>query len=721
MAKTRILNHKADYGKQLTVHYITDDDEAVRACDDLLTEKVIGYDIETTYADGYASDPQAGLDPFRSRIRLVQFGKIDGTIYVLDLFALSGKAEAAIRRVLESGTVKTGHNLKFDVKFARHHLKAIRFGKLFCTELTSRLVACGREWKRVSLARAADKYLNVKLSKEEQRSDWSLPKLSDKQLVYAAQDAYIVLPLRERLIVEIQRLAIVNTVKLEMDALDPVCAMELAGFRLLPDRWLEAEVFAHARRIEVSEYIWKALEEIAPQQALIEHTPLFKIGSQQIMSELLTDFGIELPEADEPKSKEKQEKTKKTKKKAATLDDDSLGLLFGDASPVEAATATAPVKTRGRWEGNRLVFDEPEDEPEARKPAAPRKTTRNWKIKPLADRFEIIAYLIEWRELNKRKTSYGEKYLSNINPATGRIHADYDPLRAVTGRYSCAKPNLQQIPRLPIYRRCFVPTDGFVFVGADYSQIELRLLAEFSGDPGFIEAFKSGLDFHDATTLQMFTEELVGAFPDGATMPPAKGTPEYDTWKKTEGFVTWTKYRTYAKNINFGIPYGMGAGTLALRTGMTFEEASEHLENYKTRFPHVIQYLNKCAAMVRRTHEIRTVSGRIAHFDFNADDKRSVAGAERNGKNTPIQGGNADILKRALRLLFDLMVEEGHVQNDTIRIVNIVHDEIITEARIGYEKAACELLEKAMLAAAHEVLKEVPVLVEADVSTEWKK
>jgi len=689
----RNLEHVSITGQKLNIFVVESDDDVRIAVSDLSAAQTIGFDTETTYKLGFEQDPQAGLDPYRSRLRLIQLAKRDGTVYVIDNFKITAVGRALIAELLSSdANIKVGHNLKFDIKMTRYHLGIVRFGKIFCTEIVSRLVTSGIEFLRISLMRSAAEHLGVAIDKEEQRSDWSKKNLTLQQLRYAAEDAFVPLLIREVLVKKVIELDIVNVTRLELEALDAVCVMELTGFKLVEERWLEAEGTMEQRRIEVAEKIWDALEDVEPQRRLMANTPLFKIGSQQIMTELLLDFGIELPETG-------KEKKARPKKKKTTLNDVSTGLLFGDIS-----TSSSSIHV-----------------PKTKDLDPKRKTTRNWKIKPLADRFAIISLLIEWRELNKRKTSYGKEYLDNINPVTGRIHADYDPLRTVTGRYSCSKPNLQQIPKLKAYRRSFMPEIGWKFVGADYSQIELRELAEFSGDEGFIEAFKSGMDFHDATTLQMFGDKLT--FPGGADKPPKKGTPEYAEWEQTESYELWTKYRTYAKNINFGIPYGMGAFTLSIRTGMTLEEAEGHLRNYEKRFPAVIRYLRACATEVRLTHQIRTVSGRIAKFNFDPRDKDAVGHAERNGKNTPIQGGNADILKRALKLMHEELFAAGLLEpiGGAIKLVNIVHDEIITEVQDGYEERAIGMLQRAMKSAAEEVLVRVPVKVDPAVSTEWSK
>ena len=160
-------------------------------------------------------------------------------------------------------------------------------------------------------------------------------------------------------------------------------------------------------------------------------------------------------------------------------------------------------------------------------------STRNWKLQPLATQYPVVAKLLEYRTMQKALTSYGQNMIEFISPKTGRLHADFRQIGAPTGRFACTNPNIQQVPHAIEYRRCFMGyPEGRRLIIADYSQIELRILAEFSGDEAFIKAFNSGADLHRVTAAQVFNV--------------------------AEDQVT-KEQRDFAKRLNFGVVYGIGA------------------------------------------------------------------------------------------------------------------------------------------------------------------
>lgn len=638
----------ADDGKELSCWYITTDAEVLVALIALRDSKIVGYDLETTHAKGFEGDPKAGLDPHRSLVRLIQFGDEAGNVYLIDNFHIGDEGREAIGKFLEAPLpVKVGHNLKFDIKMSRVHLNVRRFGRLFCTELGSRVAACGTMGMRVSLLNACKYSLGIEIDKTQQRSNWSLPELSRSQLAYAAQDAYIVLPLREKILTKCAKYKLLTCLGLEFGALDPICMAEVEGMPFNKERWLRAEAEIKPLRIETAESIWEILEDINPKQALFEFAPTVKLSSAKEMVWILEEFGINLPDMEDPK--------------------DTSGKNVG------------------------------------------KKTTINWRIRPLAEANEVIKQLLLWRELNKRKTSYGVAYMKHVNPVTQRIHTSYDPLRAATGRYNSSDPNLQQIPHIPIYRRCFEAPQGWKFVTGDYSQIELRLLAEFSGEQGFIDAFNAGIDLHDATTHLMFK----------LPFPPKKGTPERHAWEETEEAALWNKCRIYAKNINFGIAYGMGARTLAIRTGLTEEEAQAHLDLYHKTYPQLIIYLRNAGNNAVKMSAIRTWSGRLEKFKIDRNNRAEIARAKRKGQNTPIQGSSADMVKLALRLILDAIHDGGLY--DKVKILHCVHDEILLLAEDSATEEAKELLARCMVEAGEAIITSVPVTVSPSVSEFWDK
>ena len=315
-------------------------------------------------------------------------------------------------------------------------------------------------------------------------------------------------------------------------------------------------------------------------------------------------------------------------------------------------------------------------------------TTRAWQLQPLAEKYPVVAKLLEYRGVAKSLSSFGENILEFIEPKTGRIHADFRQIGAPTGRFSCSNPNLQQIPHEQQYRRCFKAPEGRKLVIADYSQIELRILADFSGDQNFIKAFVSGEDFHTTTASQVFA------------VPPADVTSEQ---------------RSFAKRLNFGVVYGIGASRFGLMTGLSQNDAENTLRKYFGTYRGLDSYLRQSGSDVISKRVARTASNRMLRLRFDETDRQQVASARRYGVNMPIQGTSADILKRALRLLHE------ELRGTSGKLVNIVHDEVIVECDASEAELIADKLDKSMCRAGEEFVKSVPVKVDVHVADEWSK
>lgn len=316
------------------------------------------------------------------------------------------------------------------------------------------------------------------------------------------------------------------------------------------------------------------------------------------------------------------------------------------------------------------------------------ETTRAWQLQPLAEKYPVVSKLLEYRAVQKSATSFGENILEFIDPETGRIHADFRQIGAPTGRFSCSNPNLQQIPHERAYRRCFRAEKGRKLVTADYSQIELRILAEFSGDGRFIEAFDAGADLHRITASQVF-----GVTPENVT----------------------DEQRTFAKRLNFGIVYGVGASRFGLMTGLSQNDAESTMRRYFATYRKLDAYLRDAANDVIRDREARTASGRLLRLRFDPNDRQSVGAARRYGVNMPIQGTSADILKTSLRLLHDSF------RGTSAKLVNTVHDEIVVECDAAERESTAAIVESSMVNAAEKFLAKVPVGVDIHIADEWTK
>jgi DNA polymerase I-like protein with 3'-5' exonuclease and polymerase domains len=585
---------------------ITTPEQLRRAVEQLASKQVIGLDTETT-----------DLDPYLSRLRLIQLATPDN-VYIIDLdkfanFDLKESEELAPLRELISSArpIKIAHNSKFDAKFIKHNLD-VDIGGLFDTLLASQLVSAGDIEERHGLEAIAGRYLNEAVDKSERLSNWEF-ELSEAQLQYAARDAAVLIPLREKLVEKIKSNNLIDCAKLEFDCVMPVVDLELAGFFMDKKRWLEQLAIVEERRAELANELQEMLGEGVAQASLFGPPRAnINLDSQQQVTEALNRLGIPLPDS-----------------------------------------------------------------------------TRNWKLQPLALQYPVVAKLLEYRTMQKALTSYGQNMIEFINPKTGRLHADFRQIGAPTGRFACTNPNIQQVPHAVEYRRCFMGhPEGRRLIIADYSQIELRILAEFSSDEAFINAFNSGADLHRVTAAQVF-----GVAEDQVTKDQ----------------------RDFAKRLNFGVVYGIGAQRFSMMTGLGLPEADNVLRRYFATYRRLDEYLRESANRAVSEKQARTASGRLVKFNYDPSDRQQVSMTQRNGKNAPIQGTSADILKRALRLLSD------ELRNTSARIVNIIHDEIVVEVDETEAEAVAAKVERAMCAAGEEYLQTVPVKVESQIACEWTK
>jgi DNA polymerase-1 len=303
---------------------------------------------------------------------------------------------------------------------------------------------------------------------------------------------------------------------------------------------------------------------------------------------------------------------------------------------------------------------------------------------------EVPRLLIEYRELAKLKSTYVDSLPGYVNPGTGRIHTSFNQTGAATGRLSSSDPNLQNIPiRTPrgeAIRRAFVATPGWVLLTADYSQIELRLLAHLSGDPAFLEAFRQGGDIHRQTAGVIF-----GVAQDQVT-------PEM---------------RARAKTINFGTIYGQGPFALSRQLGISQDQAKEFITQYFTRFAGVRAWLDRTVATAREKGYVETIFGRRRYIPELRDRNFNIrAFGERTATNSPLQGSAADLIKIAM-----IRIAQGfRDQHLAARMLLQVHDELVVEVPEGEQGDAGELVKRHMETAAE---LRVPLVVSVGAGTNW--
>jgi DNA polymerase-1 len=308
----------------------------------------------------------------------------------------------------------------------------------------------------------------------------------------------------------------------------------------------------------------------------------------------------------------------------------------------------------------------------------------------LALDYPLPKLLLEYRSLSKLKSTYTDKLPEMINPRTGRVHTSYHQAVAATGRLSSSDPNLQNIPiRTEEGRRirqAFIAPEGYRILAADYSQIELRIMAHLSGDTGLLEAFEKGQDVHRATAAEVFEVSLENVSGD---------------------------QRRKAKAINFGLIYGMSAFGLAKQLHLGRGEAQQYIDRYFERYPGVQAYMDRTRSLAREQGFVETLFGRRLYLpEINARNKMRVQAAERTAINAPMQGTAADIIKKAM-LGVDAWLRESQVD---ARMIMQVHDELVLEVASKDVESVRERL-AALMATAAEL--DVPLLVETGVGANW--
>jgi len=303
----------------------------------------------------------------------------------------------------------------------------------------------------------------------------------------------------------------------------------------------------------------------------------------------------------------------------------------------------------------------------------------------------VVARYCEYVTLNKALSSYGPKWIDKISKIDGRIHTQIKQIGAETGRMS--SPDMLLIPKDDETRNCFICDPGWVFIDADYSQCELRILAELCRDPNLLLAFDNKYDLHKFSAhliYQVALEEVT------------------------------KEQRGVAKNLNFGIVYGIGSRKFANDAKITPEEGQAIMDYYLTKaYPGMGHWLEGRAKGVLFTMYAKTMLGRIRQYRGDLTDKQYKAQVGRNAKNLPIQGTNADITKRAMALVYGEIVDRG-LQED-IKMLLVIHDELLLQARPWVADVAKDLLVRNMLKAEREFLKRVPSVVDCSVMLKWSK
>ena len=610
-----------------------------RMCQDWSGLDAVGLDLETI-----------GLFPRKGEVRLIQISDGKST-FIIDVRDFPFGFPPCLKEFLEAETPrKVMHNAKFDCIWLRIKY-GIVVGGVFDTYLSDVMVAAatlGINMYEHALDDCARRYLKIDLDKTLQKSDWS-GVLEPAQLEYAAADPKVTVNLRPIYIDRIIQNGLQNTARIEFGAVHAFGELEHNGFPIDVERYKEL------------------LIELDKNEKLT-HTALNAIvrptrpdrGFQQSMFE-----GIE------------------------ELDYGAINL-------------NSHIQIRQAFRALGVPLFDPKVDmkliEQYKKQDKPYATSTAFKeIEPLSVHYPILRPLLDYRKAEKAITSYGH-WLDDGLIEDGRIYSQFWQLKAETGRTANSDPNLQQVPNPPIFRRCFRAPEGRKLVVADYSQFELRILAELCQDPKMLQLFRDGKDMHSMTTAGVF----------GLDYDDIQANPK--VYKVQRGF---------AKQLNFSVAYGISAFAYALKTHCSLEEAETYLRKFAETYPVMNEWLNNTGNTGLRTLQSRTKAGRLVAFlkpsgKPGSKELRGQQGAvRRNARNTPIQGLNADVLKIALPRVMKAI--EGY----DAKLVHEIHDEIIVESNESCSQEIASILEREMRESAELYVQTVPIEVSADVVESW--
>lgn len=592
----------------------------------------VAFDSETT-----------GLQPVVGGLRLLQIGARDRAIVVIDCWELDERGWQTVRDFFATPRTYIAHNAVFDLGWLQEH-DIYPNGTTYCTMLASKLLSNGIPNLKHGLGFVVQRYLERELSKELQASDWSAPELSKEQLAYAASDVQALLDLDLVLQERLAAARLTAAFGLECKCLPAMAQMQRTGLPFNKEKLVELQAVLEGDIAKYGEQVLRELDEALPAEHKLprDEDGSFNLrtkaeGSVRLGTKRLPGFNINSP-------KQLVEKLSKV-----------LGVV--------------PVDKDG-------------------KPSASRQALRAY----AADHSVVQTYLL-WKRAEKRRQMVSA--LLEHRQEDGFIRADYLQLGAESGRMSCVKPNLQQVPRDNAFRAAAEAPKGWSFVCADFGQMELRLAAAIAQDETMIKAFQAGEDLHTLTAKAIYGDEV-------------------DDAKEMK------QRRQVAKSANFGLLFDAGAKGLreyagAMGITMTIEDAQQIRDTFHATYSGIDEWQKRNAQDSYKTSgdkwaEVRIpVSGmrRFLPGDMNRVTVRC---------NTPVQGSGAAILKCALGKLWPKLRDAGE---DNARLAAVVHDEVLVLVREGLEEEWMCTLQEAMESAESLWLGEIPALAEANQGKTW--
>jgi DNA polymerase I-like protein with 3'-5' exonuclease and polymerase domains len=647
---------------------ITVDDTAVI----LRTEGVVrfGIDFETT-----------ALQPHDGEISLIQITpqKADGTklaTLVYDVLALgTGDILDPVRDLIEDPMkLKIAHNAKFEMKWARHHLD-VNPAAFFDTMLASQIISAGEQTHQHSLEDAAFAFAGIELDKTEQTSDWSARPLSDSQIAYAVRDADVVLDIYPKQVERLIADDLLLTATIDFDAIRPIVKTELVGLHMDRDKWA---ALLEKKKADLAKLTDETMAMLQKGVDWAEPNPE-KRGRRPVMPKKPVNYlRSKAGRATQLRPADKEFYGKKYAADMQQYERDMAEWQTAFEKWSALPDSVPATLNPGSWQQIQKVLKNVT--------GLHFESTRNDFLIEYEDSHPEVKKLIEYRSAKKGVESYGDNYME-ASARDGRVRPDFKQILD-TGRMSCREPNNQNIPHDPEHRGCFTAPRGRKLVIADYSQIELRLLAEFGADRNFLADFNSGIDMHKKGASRFFQVRIEDVDAD---------------------------LRYDAKRTNFGVIFGIGDDKLGRQIGKPGYVAGKIKKAYFRVYPGNEHYLSTANFGARTSLTARTSSGRLQRFQHDGS-RGQIAGIGRNGQNMPIQGTGADMLKRAMYILDNTGRLDRFADAD---VVNIVHDELIVECNAEDAEAVSEIVAGAMIEAGEQYIQRVPVPVDAKPADSW--
>lgn len=632
----------------LVLEYIVDGYTAEKVLSTIAEsqDKTLGSDTETT-----------GLDPHTSRVRLVQIAN-GGVVYVFDLFKIGQELFASMfSRFLSNVKGRKAfvfHNFKFDVKMLWSIGIDLTGHLIFDTMLAVKVLECGLSLS-ATLKEVMFRYLNITLDKTEQKSDWSVPELSESQLRYAAKDTLKLKVLAHELKRDLQAASLMDTFKLEMRAVFGFAMMEYYGVKLDLDRLRQVQPYYEKSLIEA-------------KNTFLDFVPI-RFVRKSILGDII-DEGV------------------------------------------EPTSSSQVLKVLQDLEIPNPVYNPDSKDDNERSSIIPSTGAPLLKMVDVND-YPIVGALLEHRKASKILSSYIYNLPDLINPVTGRLHTDFNQIVS-TGRSSSTGPNLNQLPRpsgkepldeagVPLsIRSCFLADTDYKFALADFSQIELRVMASVCRDANMLDEFLGQKDPYSSTASFLSGipyEELVVINLNGED----KVKPEYK------------KLRQNAKAVRLGLNYGMWWKKLRnyakqqYGVSMTQEEAKANYDRYFTAYPGLKSYHNTF-------NDPGLLEARTMYPFFRRRLWEAYPGVP-GLCNLPIQGTSGDIQKLAIANIYEELARNGFgpTKDESVRLVLTIHDELEIEALEPHAEFARELLERNMVEAGQFVIKDCPILADAAI------